>query len=94
MKKSYIPPKSNLYVLNIQENIASSIGGGSGGDTMEGLMIIIFSSDTTPCRKYYTGSELAINRVDKVEGVYDGTFMEYFMDMQQQGAPIGCLTSK
>lgn len=89
MKKSYIPPKSNLYVLRIEENIASSAGDqAGGGDTMEGLMIIMFSHDVSPCRTYYTGSQAAVNSVGPT-----GSFMDYFLDMQNQGAPIGCLTS-
>lgn len=89
MKKSYIPPKSNLYAIKFDENIASSIGGGDSGDTLEGLLIIMFTSSVSPCRDYYTGSAASPNTVGP-----DGTFMEYFVDMQAQGAPIGCMLPK
>lgn len=88
MKKSYIPPKSNIYVLKYDENIATS-GGGSddtGGDRLEGVMIILFSHEVSPCRTYYTGSQAAVNTVGPT-----ASFMEYFSDMQTQNAPIGCL---
>ena len=89
MKKSYIPPKSNIYVLKLEENIASSEGDQTGGgDSMEGLMIIMFSHDVSPCRTYYTGSQAAVNTVGPT-----GSFMDYFLDMQKQNAPIGCLTT-
>lgn len=88
MRKSYIPPKSNLYVLRLEENIASSAGDQTGGDTMEGLMIIMFSHDISPCRTYYTGSLAAVNSVGPT-----GNFMDYFLDMQKQDAPIGCLSA-
>ncbi len=89
MKKSYIPPKSNMYVLKLDENIASSGSSSNSGDTVEGLMIIMFSHDVSPCRTYYTGSQAAVNTVGP-----SGTFMDYFFDMQNQGAPIGCLSSR
>ncbi len=88
MKKSYIPPKSNMYVLKFDENIATSGDESGGGDKMEGLMIIMFSHDISPCRTYYTGSQAAVNTVGP-----SGDFMDYFLDMQAQNAPIGCLTS-
>lgn len=87
MKKSYIPPKSNLYILRLDENIASSGGDTAGEDRVEGIMIILFSHDISPCRTYYTGSQAAVNSVGAT-----GSFMEYFLDMQNQGAPIGCLS--
>lgn len=87
MKKSYIPPKSNLYVLRLEENIASSVGDQTGGgDTLEGLMIILFSHDISPCRKFYTGSQAAMNTKGD-----NATFWEYFSDLQSQGAPVACL---
>lgn len=87
MKKSYISPKSNIYVLKFEENIAFSGGDQtSGGDVLEGLMIITFSHDVSPCRTYYTGSQAAVNSVGPT-----GSFMDYFLDMQKQDAPIGCL---
>ncbi len=88
MKKRYVPPKSNMHILKYDENIASS-GGGSGdvgGDRLEGVMVILFSHDISPCRTYYTGSQAAVNTVGPT-----GEFMEYFNDMQSQNAPIGCL---
>ncbi len=84
MKKSYIPPKSNIYILKYDENIATS--GSTGGDTLEGVMVILFSHDISPCRTYYTGSQASVNTVGPT-----GDFMEYFSDMQNQNAPIGCL---
>lgn len=90
MKKSYVPPKSNMYILRYDENIASS-GGGSdaGGDKLEGVMVILFSHDISPCRTYYTGSQAAVNTIGPTGG-----FMDYFFDMQNQGAPIGCLSAR
>ncbi len=88
MKKRYIPPKSNIFILKLEENIASSGGDstGGGGDELAGMMVILFSHDISPCRTYYTGSQTAVNTVGPT-----GDFLQYFMDMQTQGAPIGCL---
>lgn len=87
MKKRYIPPKSNMFTLQFEENIASSGGSTSpGGDELSGMMVILFSHDISPCRTYYTGSQTAVNTVGPT-----GDFLQYFMDMQNQGAPIGCL---
>lgn len=85
MKKPYIPPKFNMYALNFDENISNSSSGNTG-DSVEGIMIILFSHDTSPCRKFYTGSQAAVNTKGD-----NATFWEYFSDLQAQGAPVACL---
>ncbi len=87
MKKEYIPPKSYLYSIKFDENIASSIPGDLGGDQISGAMTILFSHSKTPCRDWYTGGvDVAPNSVGS-----SASFVEYFMDMQKVNAPIGCL---
>lgn len=87
MKKEYVPPKSHLYSIKFDENIASSLPGGTGGDQISGAMTILFSHSKSPCRDWYTGGvDTAPNSVG-----YNGSFIEYFMDMQKVNSPIACL---
>ncbi len=87
MKKEYIPPKSYLYSIKFDENIASSASGDTGGDQVSGAMTILFSHSASPCRDWYTGGvDTAPNSVGN-----SASFVEYFMDMQKVNAPIGCL---
>ncbi len=83
MKKEYVPPKSYLYSIKFDENIASSFT----GDSISGAMTILFSHSKSPCRDWYTGGvDIAPNSVG-----YNGSFIEYFMDMQKVNSPIACL---
>ncbi len=85
MKKKYVRPESFLYSIAFDENIASSGGTGVGGDSISGAMVILFTYDISPCREYYAQS-------DKKVTVPDGSsFFTYFMEMQNLGAPAGCL---
>ncbi len=86
MKKEYIKPQSILYSVEFNENIATSGGSDSvGDDSVAGSMVILFSQSVSPCREYYTKS-------DKKVTVPDGSsFVQYFLEMQGLGAPVGCL---
>ena len=83
MKNKYIPPKSYLYEMSFQENIADSQAG--GGDQLTGTFTILFSQAISPCRDYFT--DAVRNPLGN-----NATFIEYFMEMQKLGAPAGCLS--
>ncbi len=87
MKKKYIKPESFLYSVAFNENIAASDGGSDsvGDDSVAGSMIILFSQSVTPCRDYYTKSD------KKVTVPNGSSFVQYFLEMQSLGAPVGCL---
>ena len=53
MKKQYIRPESQLFVINLEENIASSSS--LGESEMSGTSVIKFTHGENGCRGYYTG---------------------------------------
>lgn len=56
MKKKYVAPKSELFALQLNENIAAS-----GGDEITGSMTIRFTQAAARCRSLYSGVEGATN---------------------------------
>ncbi len=85
MKKKYVRPESLLYSVAFDENIASSGGDTVGDDSIAGSMVILFSHDVTPCRTYYTKSDKLVTVPE------NSSFVQYFLEMQSLGAPVGCL---
>ncbi len=71
MKKSYVAPKSKLFALKMNENIADSVN--QGEDIVQDFLIILFTQHTDPCRGVYTGVESAPNTLGN-----NATFGEYF----------------
>lgn len=57
MKKKYIAPDSELFAINISENIAGSDS--VGGDSISSSIQIKFTHSVSPCRDYYTGDTSA-----------------------------------
>ena len=80
MKKQYVRPESRLFVINLEENIASS-GITGGGDSVTGSAVINFTSESAGCRKYYTGDETAVVQVP-----VNGTYWEYYDDLHMIAA--------
>ena len=77
MKKKYIAPESKLFAINMKENIAASIAGGS---EISGAAVIQFTSGTDGCRKHYTGLE-------KYEVRTNGTsFSDYYKELYAYGS--------
>ena len=71
MKKQYIRPESRLFVINLEENIASSSSIVSGG--ISGMGLIKFThAGLGECRGFYTG-DIAVG-----EGVGNDFFSYYF----------------
>lgn len=62
MRKKYIAPDSELFAINISENIAGSDS--VGGDSISSSIQIKFTHSVSPCRDYYTGDTTAKVNVD------------------------------
>lgn len=78
MKKSYIPPKSKLYALKLNENIADSLS--ANEDEIVGTFIISFTQYVDPCRGVYTATETAVNTLGP-----NATFEAYFNEIKTYG---------
>lgn len=77
MKKKYIVPESKLFAINMKENIAASIMGGS---EISGAAVIQFSSSKDGCRDYYTG-------LKEFEVKTNGTsFSDYYKELYAYGS--------
>lgn len=68
MKKKYVAPKSELFALQLNENIPAS-----GGDEITGSMTIRFTQAAARCRSLYSGVEGATN----VFGDEDNVWVHY-----------------
>lgn len=68
MKKKYVAPKSELFALQLNENIAAS-----GGDEITGSMTIRFTQAAARCRSLYSGVEGATN----IFGDEDNVWVHY-----------------
>ena len=75
MKKQYIQPESRLFVINLEENIASS--GSIGNDEVSGNSIIKFTHGGNGCRDYYTGYQDAPNTKGP-----NASFGEYYEELE------------
>ncbi len=87
MKKTYVVPESNLFVLKLNENIADSVI--QGEDEVSGLFIISFTQNETPCRGLYTGIPGAICDLGM-----EASFAEYYAQLKSYGKAElwGCLS--
>lgn len=79
MKNKYIPPKSRLFVLNLNENIAVS----GGLSEVSGAAVIKFTHAIDGCRNYYSGNNLAVVSVPT-----NATFQDYYQEMKSYGAMV------
>ena len=79
MKKKYIRPESRLLLINLAENIATSIGGAGDtntGDLINGAAVIHFTAASNGCRGYYTADTNSPVTVGQ-----DTFFYAYLMEM-------------
>ena len=72
MKKSYIRPESQLFAINLSENIAKS-----GAETVAGLLHIQWSGGVA----YYTNVNNAQVITALSDGDYMGEFKRYMMEL-------------
>ena len=79
MKKKYVAPKSELFALQLNENIAAS-----GGDELTGSMTIRFTQAADGCRGLYSGVEGAINMLGENNSVFQHFI---YISTQSQGNP-------
>ena len=77
MKKKYIVPESKLFAINMKENIAASIQGGS---EISGAAVIQFTSAKDGCRKHYTGLEAYEVRTNGT------SFSDYYKELYAYGS--------
>ncbi len=78
MKKTYVAPESKLFALKLNENIADSVD--QGEDITQGLFIISFTQNTSPCRGIYTDVAGAVNTLGM-----DANFSDYYAQLQGYG---------
>lgn len=74
MKKKYVKPDSELFAINISENLAGSDS--IGGDSISSSIQIKFTHSVSPCREYYTGDTTA-----KVNVEYGSDALKYYDEL-------------
>ena len=78
MKKKYIRPESQLFLINLAENIAASGGSGTeggGSDLIQNGIVLHFTQYVDGCRGVYTNDATAPVRVPS-----GGRFFDYLDD--------------
>lgn len=87
MKKTYIRPESQLFLINLAENIAASGGSGSesgsGSDLIQDGIVLHFSQYVDGCRGIYTNDLNAPVNVPANSGI-----ISYLTDYYQHALCI------
>ena len=101
MKKTYIRPESQLFLINLAENIAASggsePGGGGSSDFIQDGIVLHFSQYVDGCRGIYTNDTTAIVRVPSTAGMiaYLSDYYQYVWcaipDHKHTAGANGCL---